>query len=176
MLGWINMTDLTPISTLCWLLQLMNTVHVHIWELLAHMQTQYYLHFSNAISTRIDNKTLYVAGNWFMVTDHTGNVKNIWKTCKWQWLSVFLEWFKIRTILKYFWKDKKTDNNKLYWTALIDDIGERRNREVSCMLRVRVMVVHEERALIVSLETGRNCQRVQALTSTLFSLSEYLTF
>lgn len=62
-------------------------------------------------------------------------------------------------------------------TSLIDDVYvERRNREIACELRLRVMAVHEERVLIVSLETGRNCPRVQPLTATLLSLMKYLTF
>lgn len=54
--------------------------------------------------------------------------------------------------------------------------GQTRLREASCVLRVMVMVVHEKRVLIVSLETARNSPWVQPLTSTLFSLTQHLTF
>lgn len=71
----------------------------------------------------------------------------------------------------------------MWWfseTSLIDGQiqreGQTRLREASCVLRVRVMVVHEKRVLIVSLETARNSPWVQPLTSTLFSLTQHLTF
>lgn len=71
----------------------------------------------------------------------------------------------------------------MWWfseTSLIDGHiqreGQTRLREASCVLRVRVMVVHEKRVLIVSLETARNSPWVQPLTSTLFSLTQHLTF
>lgn len=71
----------------------------------------------------------------------------------------------------------------MWWfseTSLIDGHiqreGQTRVREASCVLRVRVMVVHEKRVLIVSLETARNSPWAQPLTSTLFSLTQHLTF
>lgn len=71
----------------------------------------------------------------------------------------------------------------MWWfseTSLIDGHiqreGQTRLREASCVLRVRVMVVHEKRVLIVSLETARNSPWAQPLTSTLFSLTQHLTF
>lgn len=70
----------------------------------------------------------------------------------------------------------RTLDKNCNWTPLIDDFYERKNRVICCMLKVRVTVVHEQRVLIVSLETGRKCPWVQTLTSTFFSLTEYLTF
>lgn len=54
---------------------------------------------------------------------------------------------------------------------------QRTEIEISCTPEASEVVVREEeRVLIVSLETGGNCPRVQSLTSTLFSLTDYLTF
>ena len=92
-----------------------------------------------------------------------GFEKPIWKR-KWTWTCSELVNCALPNVILWFSE-----------TPLIDDFLPR--VDISCMLKAKALVVQEERVLIVSLETSsRECPWVQALTSTFFSLMEYLTF